>query len=80
MTRDEMESYIIEYYAILWSEGLDILEDMIAGGWPGVQSFTDEEIEETFIDLSPSIFEKDVAEKIRVEQKRLAVYNDNKPK
>lgn len=76
MTRDEMIDYLIEDYINMCDCDRIFFEEILLFGWKGLEDWSDKDIQDDFENLEPSNFDKDDAEKIKVEQKRLTVYNN----
>ncbi len=73
MTRNEIIELLIEDRINEWvharcDEGL---EEILYSGWKGFDDYTDQELQEAFEYLCEDNFDKENAEKIRVEKMRL---------
>jgi len=73
MTRDEIITILIEdrFNEWIYARCPDGLEHILEFGWKGYDNFTDEELYEAFNELDEDNFDKETAEKIKSEKKRL---------
>jgi len=78
MKRDKMIQYLIEDFVNMCNCDQNFVEEILYCGWKGIEDWSDKDLREAFENLEPDNFDDENAKIIKVEQKRLAVYNGNK--
>jgi len=81
MTREEMTELLIEdrFSEWIYARCPEGLEDILHIGWKGYDNYTQQELEEAFLELPEEIFDDGKARKIKLE--KLRIENDfEKPK
>jgi hypothetical protein len=73
MTREEIIELLIEDRINEWVHArcYDGLKEILYAGWTGYTSYTDQELQEAFMDLLDENFDDEKAEKIELEQLRI---------
>lgn len=75
MTREEIIDLLIEDCINEWVHAhcYDGLEDVLYFGWKGFNDYTDQELEEVFLELLDENFDKEKAMKVSLEQLRIKI-------